>query len=103
MLDPQYIRAHLDEVKANCRNRNVTADLDRVVRLDDERKRLVQDAQLVQQRANEIAKSIPKADPAKKQELIAEGKSCASKSRPRKSRSSGSRRTSTPPCSPFPT
>jgi seryl-tRNA synthetase len=74
MLDPQYIRAHLDEVIANCRNRNVTADPTLVVQLDDERKRLVQDAQLVQQRANEIAKSIPKADPAKKQELIADGK-----------------------------
>jgi seryl-tRNA synthetase len=74
MLDPQYIRAHLDEVIANCRNRNVTADPAVVVQLDDERKRLVQDAQLVQQRANEIAKSIPKADPAKKQELIADGK-----------------------------
>src|SRR5262245_4204675 len=74
MLDPQHIRAHLDDVIANCRNRNVTADPAAVVRLDDERKRLVQEAQLVQQRANEIAKSIPKADPAKKQELIAEGK-----------------------------
>jgi seryl-tRNA synthetase len=74
MLDPQYIRAHLDDVIANCRNRNVTADPAVVVQLDDERKRLVQDAQLVQQRANEIAKSIPKAEPAKKQELIAEGK-----------------------------
>ena len=41
MLDPQYIRDNLDAVKANCKDRNVTADVDRVVALDDERKRLL--------------------------------------------------------------
>ena len=41
MLDPQYIRENLDAVKANCKNRNVTADVDRVVQFDDERKRLI--------------------------------------------------------------
>jgi seryl-tRNA synthetase len=75
MLDVAYIRSNLEAVIANCRNRNVTADAAGVVRLDDERKRLVQEAQLVQQRANELAKSIPKEkDAVKKQELIAEGK-----------------------------
>ena len=42
MLDAAFIREHLDAVKANCRNRNVKADVDRVVQLDDERKRLAQ-------------------------------------------------------------
>jgi seryl-tRNA synthetase len=76
MLDVHVIRANLDAVKANCRNRNVpAADPDLVVRLDDERKRLVQEAQTLQQRANELSKGIPKEkDAAKKQELIAEGK-----------------------------
>lgn len=75
MLDTAYIRANLEAVKANCRNRNVTADPEKVVRLDDERKRLVHESQLLQQRANELSKQIPKEkDAAKKQELIAEGK-----------------------------
>lgn len=76
MLDVAYIRAHQDAVKANCQNRNVaTADVDLVVHLDDERKRLVQETQTVQQQANELSKNIPKEkDPAKKQELIAGGK-----------------------------
>jgi seryl-tRNA synthetase len=75
MLDAQFIREHLDDVKANCRNRNVKADVDRVVQLDDERKRLIQDTQTVQQRQNEIAR-LTKAekDPAKRQALIQEGK-----------------------------
>ena len=75
MLDVAYIREHLAEVKANVVNRNVKADVDRVVQLDDERKRLEQQTQSVQQRQNELSKLIPKEkDAARKQELIAEGK-----------------------------
>ena len=75
MLDVNFIREHLDQVKANCRNRNVQADVDGVLRLDDERKRLVQEAQTLQQRANEVAKQTGKEkDPARKQALIEEGR-----------------------------
>src|SRR4051794_7971887 len=75
MLDAQFIRDHLDAVKANCRNRNVTADVDRVVQLDDERKRLAQETQGLQQRQNELSKQIPKEkDKDKKQQLIQEGR-----------------------------
>jgi len=76
MLDVQTIRANLDAVKANCRNRNVpAADPDLVVRLDDDRKRLVQEAQTLQQRANDLSKGIGRErDDAKKEELKAEGK-----------------------------
>src|SRR5262245_33117797 len=56
MLDAAFVRANLDAVKRNCDNRNVTADVDRVVALDDERKRLLTEAQAVQQRANEVSK-----------------------------------------------
>jgi seryl-tRNA synthetase len=75
MLDAQYIRDHLDAVKTNCRNRNVQADVDRVVQLDDERKRLVHETQTLQQRQNELQKLVPKEkDAAKKQALIQEGR-----------------------------
>ncbi len=75
MLDAGYIRENLDAVKTNCRNRNVQADVDRVVRLDDERKRLVQETQALQQRANEVQKLTGKEkDAAKKQALIQEGR-----------------------------
>jgi seryl-tRNA synthetase len=79
MLDAAFIRDNLDAVKENCRNRNVKADVDRVVHLDDRRKQLVQQKQTLEQRANELSKLIPKEkDPAKKQELIAEGKALRS-------------------------
>jgi seryl-tRNA synthetase len=76
MLDPQFIRDNLEAVKANCRNRHVNADVDRVVQLHDDLKRLLQETQKIQQRQNEVAK-LTKAekDPAKRQQLIQEGKS----------------------------
>src|SRR5262249_33882074 len=75
MLDAAFIREHLDAVKANVRNRNVKADVDRVVQLDDERKRVEQETQAIQQRQNEVAKLTGKEkDPAKRHELVAEGK-----------------------------
>src|SRR5262245_43860143 len=75
MLDAAFIRANLEAVRANCVNRNVKADVDLVVRLDDQRKQLATSTQKVQQRQNELSKLIPpEKDPAKKQALIAEGK-----------------------------
>jgi seryl-tRNA synthetase len=75
MLEAAFIRANLEAVKTNCRNRQVKADVDRVVSLDDDRKRVAQQTQLLQQRGNELSKAIPKEkDPARRNELIAEGK-----------------------------
>jgi seryl-tRNA synthetase len=75
MLDVQFIRENLDAVKTNSRNRNVKADVDPVIQLDDDRKHLIQETQTIQQRKNEIDKQIPKEkDTAKKQALIQEGR-----------------------------
>src|ERR1700722_13594435 len=75
MLDPAFIRDNLAAVKANCANRNVKADIDRVVQLDDERRRLIGETQVLQQRQNKISKLIPKEkDKDKKQALIQEGR-----------------------------
>jgi seryl-tRNA synthetase len=75
MLDVHFIRENLAAVKTNCANRNVKADVDRVVQLDDERRRLAGETQVLQQRQNEISKLIPKEkDKDKKQALIQEGR-----------------------------
>jgi seryl-tRNA synthetase len=75
MLDVHYIREHIEAVKANCRNRKVEADVDRVVQLDEERRRIVQETQVLQQRRNELSKLVPKEkDAGKKQTLIQQGR-----------------------------
>jgi seryl-tRNA synthetase len=80
MLDIQFIREHLGAIRTNCRNRNMRAEVDRVVELDDERKQLVQETQVLQQRRNELSKSIPKEKEAsRKQALIREGQALREK------------------------
>src|ERR1700677_4101986 len=75
MLDAQFTRENLEAVKLNCKNRNVQVDLDPIVKLDDDRRRLLQETQVLQQRQNEIAKLIPKEkDKDKKQALIQKGR-----------------------------
>jgi seryl-tRNA synthetase len=75
MLDTQFIRDHLDAVKQNCADRNVTADVDGIVRLDDHRRDLLQQTQVLQQRQNEISKLLPhEKDKEKKQALKEEGR-----------------------------
>ena len=60
MLDPGYIYGNVDAIKANCRNRNVTVDIERVVELLTDRKKILQELQLAQQRQNEISKLVAK-------------------------------------------
>ena len=75
MLDINYIRENLDAVKANCENRNVTADVDEVIRLDDDRKRITAEAQVLQQRANEVSKKVKQAKSKEERDpLIQEGR-----------------------------
>jgi seryl-tRNA synthetase len=75
MLDVAFIRDNLDAVKQNCRNRNVQVDVDRLIAVDDERRRLISSTQTLEQRRNEVSAQIPKEkDATRKKELIAEGK-----------------------------
>ena len=60
MLDAAFIRANLEAVKSNCKNRNLVADVDKVIVIDDERKKLLSNIQAIQQKQNELSKLIPK-------------------------------------------
>src|SRR5436190_7030862 len=75
MLDVHFIRENVDRVKANCKNRNVSADVDAVLAIDDRRKQFASRRQTIQQRQNELSKLIPaEKDKEKKQVLVAEAK-----------------------------
>src|SRR5262245_13127161 len=75
MLDVPFIRQNLDAVKQNCVNRNVKADVDRVVCLDDRRKQIITQKQQIEQQRNAHNERVKKEkDPEKKAALIAEGR-----------------------------
>jgi seryl-tRNA synthetase len=79
MLDLKYVLANVEAVKQNCRNRNAPADvlddLDRLVALDVLRRNVLQEVEAVRRRQNEVAQAVKsEKDPARRGELIAEGK-----------------------------
>lgn len=70
MLDITFVRDNLDAVKANCRHRNVTVDVDSVVRWDDDRKRIQREFDETKAKQNDISKQFPLAKtPEAKQAL----------------------------------
>jgi seryl-tRNA synthetase len=72
MLDVHFIRENLEAVKLNCKNRNVNADVDRVIALDDQRRQFATRRQAIQQRQNALSAEMK--DPSKREALKAEGK-----------------------------
>jgi seryl-tRNA synthetase len=70
MLDAGFVRDNLAAVKANCDNRNVTADVDAVVRWDDERKRLQRLADETKAKQNEVSKKFPQAKSAEEKQAL---------------------------------
>ena len=77
MLDPAFIRDHLDEVKTNCVNRQMrNALVDDVVRLDDKRKLVQRQFDELKAEQNRLSDEIKKAgkDQAKREALIVQSK-----------------------------
>lgn len=80
MLDYKFIKDNLDAVKANIRNRNMTADADLVVQLYDRRTALVTELQQLQQKRNENARAMKqKLDAEQRGALIEAGKALKEK------------------------
>ena len=61
MLDRKFIAENPEQVKQNCANRGVEADVDRFVELEGMRKTMQAEADQLNRRANEVSKSIGKA------------------------------------------
>ncbi len=75
MLDLKFIRDNLDAVKANVAHRHVSADPDLVVRLYDERNRLLKELESLRASRNANADKMKgKLTPEQRTPLIEEGK-----------------------------
>jgi seryl-tRNA synthetase len=58
VLDLRYIREHIDEVRANLAARGSRVDLDQLTKLDERRRRLVNELDDVRRQRNELSESI---------------------------------------------
>ena len=75
MIDIQYLRANVDEVRENLRRRCVTnVDLDRLLALDEVRSKGIQELDVVRQERNQVADQVSKASAEERPTLIQRGK-----------------------------
>ena len=72
MLDLKYILTNPDEVRTNCRDRDVAVDVDRLLALAGERSDLIQARDNLRAEQNAAAKAIGKAAPADRPRMIEE-------------------------------
>ncbi|MFQ6097721.1 MAG: serine--tRNA ligase, partial [Armatimonadota bacterium] len=74
MLDLKFILENVEAVKENCRNRRMDADVDRVVRLAGERKRLIADFESIRRQQKDVSQRTRSAPPEEREALVAEGR-----------------------------
>ena len=72
MLDVKFIRENLALVEKSAKEKDYKIDVSEVVRLDDERKKVLLEVESLRARRNEIAGKMKGGKPSA--ELIAEGK-----------------------------
>jgi seryl-tRNA synthetase len=73
MLDINYIRENLKDFKKAAKNKNIDLDFDKLLKLDEKRRQLIQDMDLLRSKRNENADLLK--DPKKRTDkLIADGR-----------------------------
>lgn len=74
MLDPKYIREHVEEVRQNLKNRRVDFDLDAYLAGEQARLELLQAVETLRRERNTIADQMKSATPEQRPALIERGK-----------------------------
>ncbi len=75
MLDRKFILENIEDVKANCRNRNLDINLDSFVELEKSRRAKLQEAESLNKESNDRSKLIGKAqDDAEREKLKEEAR-----------------------------
>ncbi|MCX5653524.1 MAG: serine--tRNA ligase [Planctomycetota bacterium] len=72
MLDLETIRTRTDEVRRNTENRRMKADIDKVLRLADERSAIIVELDAARSRRKDISSRVPKASEAERPALVQE-------------------------------
>ena len=79
MLDINFIREHLDEVKKSTAEKGYQTDVEAVLKLDDEKKSVLQKVEALRAERNAIAAQMKGGKPSP--ELIEKGKTLKSNCR----------------------
>jgi len=80
MLDIKFIRENAEAVKKNCEQRNIKCDVDNLIKLDDERKRLLQYVEELNAEKNKLNDlMVATKDQEEKKKVIEQGKALKDK------------------------
>lgn len=79
MLDIKFIREHAEEVRKNCKNRNVKCDIDHLLELDKMRLSQLQYVEELQAEKNKLNELLPKTTGKEKETLLEQGKAVKEK------------------------
>jgi len=71
MLDIRYIRENPEIVKEGARKKRIPADIDRLIEVDDERRRLLQESETLKADKNRVTQEISRLKGAEKTDAIA--------------------------------
>lgn len=74
MLDLKFISENPDLVKAGCAKKRKDIDIDKIIKLDSERRVLIAEVDELRTRQNEVSKDIPQKSNKEKEGLFAEMK-----------------------------
>lgn len=75
MLDIKFIRENAEKIKESCKNRNMKCDIDRLLELDEKRRKLGTEFDEAQYKKNKLSNAIAKAiSKEEKNKIIEEGK-----------------------------
>lgn len=72
MIDIKLIREKPDQIKSACQNRGVKCDIDSIIKIDEERKKVQAQVEEFRATKNSASKQIPKLKGDQKKKLIAE-------------------------------
>src|SRR3989339_867175 len=67
MLDIKYIRENAEQIKEAAKNKNITIDIDKLLKTDDERRALQTKIDELRAERNELAKTNKKGKPTEEQ------------------------------------
>ena len=81
MLDIKYIRENLEKVKQAAKNKNRAVDFDRLLALDDERRKLTTESEGIRAERNILAKKYNNVKPAAAKAMAGEGKELKEKTK----------------------
>ena len=74
MLDLKFIVENPNVIKDGCRKKRVEVDIDKILRLDEERRTLLQEVDNLRTEQNKVSKEIPQKKDDEKEKLFAEMK-----------------------------